>query len=89
MQAVDREVYWTVNGSLVVKDERIGIDNFSLSLSPLKTADSGTYTCNLTLTTSKPYITVQGPKQSSAVNIIVKSMSFYFCLILLFSALLP
>ena len=89
MQAVDREVSWMVNGSLVAKDERIRIDNFSLSLFPLKTADSGTYTCTLTLTTSKPYITVQGPKQSSAVKITVQSTSFSFCLILLFSVLLP
>ena len=55
---------WTVNGSAVTGDERISTDKLSLTLSPLTTSDSGTYTCTLTLISLTPYVTVLGPQQS-------------------------
>ena len=55
---------WTVNGSAVTGDERISTDRLSLTLSPLTTSYSGTYTCTLTLISLTPYVTVLGPQQS-------------------------
>ena len=48
---------WTVNGSAVTGDERISTDRLSLTLSPLTTSDSGTYTCTLTIISLTPHVT--------------------------------
>ena len=67
---------WTVNGSAVTGDERISTDRLSLTLSPLTTSDSGTYTCTLTIISNTPYVTAQGPHQRSLQEFItVKSRS--------------
>ena len=66
---------WTVNGSAVTGDERISTDRLSLTLSPLTTSDSGTYTCTLTIISLTPYVTVLGPPQSSEELITVESRS--------------
>ena len=55
---------WTVNGSAVTGDERISTDRLSLTLSPLTTSDSGTYTCTLTLISLTSHVAVLVPRQS-------------------------
>ena len=57
-------------------DGRISTNGVSLIFSPLTTADSGSYTCSLSLTYNTPHITiVQRPQQSSDAAITVLSMS--------------
>ena len=68
---------WTVNGSAVTGDERISTDRLSLTLSPLTTSDSGTYTCTLTIISLKPYVTVLGPQQSPPKEVYVYSKTYY------------
>ena len=76
---VEASVTWTVNRSRVDTssgDGRISTDGLSLIFSPVTTADSGSYTCSLRLTSNTPHITiVQGPQQSSEEAITVLSMS--------------
>ena len=75
---VEASVTWTVNESRVDTssgDGRISTDGVSLIFSPLTTADSGSYTCSLSLTSNTPHVTiVQGPQQSSEEPITVLSM---------------
>ena len=70
---------WRVNESRVDTssgDGRISTDGLSLIFSPLTTADSGSYTCSLSLTSNTPHVTiVQGSQQSSEKAITVLSMS--------------
>ena len=68
---------WTVNGSAVTGDERISTDRLSLTLSPLTTSDSGTYTCTLTIISLTPYVTVLGPQQSPPKKVYVYSKTYY------------
>ena len=68
---------WTVNGSSVTGDERISTDRLSLTLSPLTTSDSGTYTCTLTIISLTPHVTVLGPQQSPPKEVYVYSKTYY------------
>ena len=76
-QTVDISTTWTVNGSAVTGDERISTDRLSLTLSPLTTSDSGTYTCTLTIISLTPYVTVLGPQQSLPKEVYVYSKTYY------------
>ena len=74
--AVETAVSWMVNGSVVdtSQDGRISTDGDTLTFSPLATSDTGRYTCTLTiLQLHTPYVTVQGPVQSTAEDITVQS----------------
>ena len=68
---------WTVNGSAVTGDERISTDGLFLTLSPLTTSDSGTYTCTLTIISLTPHVTVLGPQQSRPEEVYVYSKTYY------------
>ena len=68
---------WTVNGSSVTGDERISTDRLSLTLSPLTTSDTGTYTCTLTIISLTPYVAVLGPQQSRPEEVYVYSKTYY------------
>ena len=70
---------WTVNGSAVTGDERISTDRLSLTLSPLTTSDSGTYTCTLTIISLTPYVTVLGPPQQSLPKEVYVYSKTYYC----------
>ena len=75
--AVEVSATWTLNGSAVTSsgDGRISTDGLSLIFSPLTTADSGSYTCSLSLTSNTPHVTiVPGPQQSSEETIAILSM---------------
>ena len=76
---VESSVTWTVNSSRVDTssgDGRISTDGFSLIFSPLTTADSGNYTCSLSLTSNTDHVTIlKGLQQSSEKAIAILSMS--------------
>ena len=74
--AVETEVVWTVNGSVLLtsSDDHISTAGVSLIFSPLTTSDTGTYTCTLTITTPQtPHVTVQRPVESEEEVITVQS----------------
>ena len=58
---------WTVNenGNGVTQNDRVLIEGVILSFSPLNTSDSGRYSCELNITSLKPYVIVQGPPMAS------------------------
>ena len=67
-------VTWMVDGVAVdTSPDRISTDGAILSFSPLATSDTGNCTCTLTVTTSQTHVTVQGPQQSEAEDVIVQS----------------
>ena len=67
---------WTVNGIEVTQNDRVLIEGVTLSFSPLKTSDSGRYSCELIITSLTPYVIVQGvPITSDELPVAVKSKS--------------
>ena len=76
---VKSSVTWTVNRSVVDTssgDGRISTNGLSLIFSPVTTADSGSYTCTLRLTSNTPHVTIiDGRQESSVTAITVLSMS--------------
>ena len=68
-------VTWMVDGAAVVTSPgRISTDGATLSFSPLATSDTGSYTCELTVTAPHQiHVTVQGTVQSAEENITVES----------------
>ena len=65
-------VSWRVNGTAVdTSPDRITASGDSLSFSPLATSDSGSYTCEVTVTAQK-HTTVEGPGQSATVEVTVE-----------------
>ena len=69
--AVAEQVIWTVNGSVVGPDQRIGP---TLTFSPLTTSDSGSYVCTLVITAPQSqHITVGSPAESQEEIIAVMS----------------
>ena len=67
-------VVWMVGGAAVdTSPGRISATEDTLSFSPLATSDTGSYTCELTVTTQQTHITVQAPEQSAVENITVQS----------------
>ena len=67
-------VVWMVGGAAVdTSPGRISVDGDTLSFSPLATSDTGSYTCELTVTAQQTHITVQAPQQSAVEDIIVHS----------------
>ena len=52
---------------------RISATEDTLSFSPLATSDSGSYTCQLTVTAQQIHTTVQAPQQSAVEDITVQS----------------
>ena len=67
------------DGSAGSGDERISTDRLSLTLSPLTTSDSGTYTCTLTLISLTPYVTVLRPPQQSLPKEVYVYSKTYYC----------
>ena len=66
-------VSWRVSGTAVdTSSDRITASGDSLSFSPLATSDSGSYTCEVTVTTQE-HTTVEGSGQSAAVEVTVES----------------
>ena len=66
-------VTWTVDGTAVdTSPDRISTGGATLSFSPVATSDSGRYTCQLTVSTSRTHVTVQGPVESADKVISVK-----------------
>ena len=67
-------VVWMVDGAAVdTSSGRISVDEDILSFSPLATSDTGSYTCQLTVTTQQTHVTVQAPQQSAVEDITVQS----------------
>ena len=65
-------VSWRVSGTAVdTSPDRITASGDSLSFSPLATSDSGSYTCEVTVT-EQEHTTVEGPGQSATEEIIVE-----------------
>ena len=52
---------------------RISATGDTLSFSPLATSDTGSYTCELTVTAQQTHVTVQAPEQSAVEDITVQS----------------
>ena len=66
-------VVWVVDGAAVdTSPGRISATGDTLSFSPLATSDTGSYTCQLTVTT-QTHVTVQTPEQCAVENIAVQS----------------
>ena len=67
-------VVWMVGGAAVdTSSGRISATGDTLSFSPLATSDTGSYTCQLTVTAQQTHVTVQAPKQSAVMEITVQS----------------
>ena len=67
-------VVWMVNGAAVdTSPGRISATGDTLSFSPLATSDTGSYTCELTVTAQRTHVTVQAPQQSAVEDITVQS----------------
>ena len=65
-------VSWRVSGTAVdTSSDRITALRDSLSFNPLDTSDSGSYTCEVTVT-AQDHTTVEGPGQSAAVEVTVE-----------------
>ena len=66
-------VSWRVSGTAVdTSPDWITASGDSLSFSPLATSDSGSYTCEVTVT-AQEHTTVEGPGQSAAEEVTVES----------------
>ena len=66
-------VIWMVGGATVdTSSGRISATGDTLSFSPLATSDTGSYTCQLTVTT-QTHVTVQALQQSAVEDIAVQS----------------
>ena len=67
-------VVWMIGGAAVdTSPGRISATGDTLSFSPLATSDTGSYTCQLTVTTQQTHVTVQPPEQSAVEDITVQS----------------
>ena len=67
-------VVWMVGGAAVdTSPGRISATGDTLSFSPLATSDTGSYTCELTVTAQQTHVTVQAPQQSAVESITVQS----------------
>ena len=67
-------VVWMVDGAAVdTSSGRISATGDALSFSPLATSDTGSYTCELTVTSQQTHVTVQAPQQSAVEDITVQS----------------
>ena len=67
-------VVWMVDGAAVdTSPGRISATGDTLSFSPLATSDTGSYTCELTVTTQQKHVTVQAPQQSAVEDITIQS----------------
>ena len=67
-------VVWMVGGAEVnTSPDRISATGDTLSFSPLATSDTGSYTCELTVTAQQTHVTVQPPEQSAVEDITVQS----------------
>ena len=67
-------VVWMVGGAAVdTSSGRISATGDTLSFSPLATSDTGSYTCELTVTAQQSHVTVQAPQQSAVEDITVQS----------------
>ena len=64
-------VSWMVNDRAVNISDRITASGNSLSFSPLATSDSGSYTCEVTVT-AQEHTSVEAPGLSAAVNVTVE-----------------
>ena len=63
-----------VDGAAVdTSSGRISSAEDTLSFSPLATSDTGSYTCELTVTAQQTHVTVQAPQQSAGEDITVLS----------------
>ena len=71
--APQTSMVWMVGGAAVdTSPGRISATGDTLSFSPLATSDSGSYTCQLTVTTQQTHVTVQAPEQSAVEDITVQ-----------------
>ena len=65
-------VSWRVSGTAVdTSPDQITASGDILSFSPLATSDSGSYTCEVTVT-AQEHTSVEGPGQSAAVEVTVE-----------------
>ena len=70
-------VTWRVSGTAVeTSPDRITASGDSLSFSPLATSDSGSYTCEVTVTAQEHNI-VDGQGQSTAVEVTVEGNEYF------------
>ena len=75
----DTRPTWRVNKSYLTQNDRVLIDEATLSLFPLKTSDSGFYSCELTITSLTPHVIIEGsPKTSTELQIVVESKSIHW-----------
>ena len=66
-------VSWRVSGTAInTSSDRITASGDRLIFSPLATSDSGSYTCEVTVT-AQEHTTVEQPDQSAAVEVTVES----------------
>ena len=81
--APQRAVVWRVDGAAVdTSSGRISATEDTLSFSPLATSDTGSYTCELTVTSQQTHVTVQAPQQSAVEDITVQSNVTHYSIII-------
>ena len=77
------EVIWMVGGATVdTSSGRISATGDTLSFSPLATSDTGSYTCQLTVTTQQTHVIVQEVPEQSAVEDITVQSNVLCCMII-------
>ena len=72
----DTRATWIVDKSDLTQNDRVLIEGVTLSFFPLKTLDSGMYSCELSITSLTPHVIIEGsPKNSAEMQILVESKS--------------
>ena len=72
----DARATWRVDKSNLTQNDRVLIEGVTLSFFPLKTSESGVYSCELTITSLTPHVIIEGsPKTSAELLIVVESKS--------------
>ena len=72
--AVQPLVTWIVkNRAVDTTSDRMSTEGDTLTISPLATSDTGSYTCELTVTENLRYVTVEAPVQSEEKTVAVLS----------------
>ena len=74
----DTRATWIVDKSDLTQNDRILIEELTLSFFPLKTSDSGMYCCELSITSLTPHVIIEeSPKTSAELPIVVESKSIH------------
>ena len=68
---------WIVDKFNLTQNDRVLIEELTLSFYSLKTSDSGMYSCELTITSLTPHVIIEGSPKTSVELIVVESKSTY------------